>query len=635
MNRKLALMVGVAAQVTLVAGSAYAQDWTPHVLTVQKADPADIARVQNGRLRKTRYEESNEMGVVKLFADGKTGLYVQMQSGALNGTQPVHRQQAACMPIALTQGADGSVGATAMGAGKFVTDNVGQDYRNANKPEIMPINGGMNMLLMFNYRPQGTNNTVRYAKVLDAACNEIPVKNAAGQTQKQVVIMQKNNDDCDMHQSGEGPADIASDKPGSTHLTLWAGCNGNGQDDGWLNDITVTTTNDASGAATSATITKNFDVSLAQREERSRGRCTVADADPNTAICTWTEGNTQPQRDGTWIAAVDISSGGAKGAAAQSRVLWKKMIEGQKTVEGIKTYSVRANSTRVLNADGTRGDQLIINTADLRGNNQNNQKGGRYLQINLGVARATKEGLTWTVPMQNVTNQMLGIDATHLTIGGGLVQDGANLIPAMTFLQGSQNGGGAASPDLKVLAVDFTAKKFIDYGTHSAGGSYDRHLYSNYLGGNPGNQGRNFAGSAFVKNPFFGQNGSTAKFLMLHAMTGKDAADVAKPEVKQSGYVSVMAMLNPQALPPPPAGQAAQSTGQNATGGGQNAEPQPGDPTTNVPGPAPSASNPTAPTSAGGFSGGCSVVSGSTSASGLFFLLAAVGLVALFRRRRA
>ena len=46
-----------------------------------------------------------------------------------------------------------------MGTGKFVTDNVGQDYRNANKPELVPINAGKNMLLMFNYRPQGTNDT--------------------------------------------------------------------------------------------------------------------------------------------------------------------------------------------------------------------------------------------------------------------------------------------------------------------------------------------------------------------------------------------------------------------------------------------------------------------------------------------
>ena len=144
---------------------------------------------------------------------------------------------------------------------------------------------------------------------------------------------------------------------------------------------------------------------------------------------------------------------------------------------------------------------------------------------------------------------MLGIDATHLTVAAALIQDDTKTVPAMTFLQGSQNGAGAAPPDLKVLGVDFASQKFVDYGTHSAGGMYDRHLYSNYLGGNPGNQGRNFAGAQFVKNPYFGQNGNDAKYLMLHALTGK-AADVTKPEVKPSSFLSVMPMNQPVPLRP-------------------------------------------------------------------------------------
>ena len=182
-------------------------------------------------------------------------------------------------------------------------------------------------------------------------------------------------------------------------MTCWAGCNGNGKDDGWLNDLTVKCTNDATGAATGCQILKNFDVSLCQREERSRGRCSIADADTNTAICTWTEGNNQPQQDGTWIAAVDISSSGEQGEGAQSRVLWKKQLDGEKRVEGVRTYSVRANSSRNMseNPDGTisRSTQLFINTSDLRGNNTNDRKGGRYLQQNVGVVEATKDGLKW------------------------------------------------------------------------------------------------------------------------------------------------------------------------------------------------------------------------------------------------
>jgi hypothetical protein len=223
---------------------------------------------------------------------------------------------------------------------------------------------------------------------------------------------------------------------------------------------------------------------------------------------------------------------------------------------------------------------------------------------------------------------MVGVDATHLTQAAVLVQDGTKLAPAMTFLQGSANGGGAMSPDLKVLAIDFPSGKFVDYGTHPAGGSYDRILYSNYLGGNPGNQGRNFAGATMVKNPFFGQNGATAKYLLMHALTGKDPADVMHPELKQSSYVTVMPMYNPHNQPPPPPGLPAQSVGQNGVGGGQNSAPQPGDP--GMPGTPGTSGTPA------GFAAGCSMANQVASGEGALFGLALLGVVAvLFRRRRA
>jgi MYXO-CTERM domain-containing protein len=227
---------------------------------------------------------------------------------------------------------------------------------------------------------------------------------------------------------------------------------------------------------------------------------------------------------------------------------------------------------------------------------------------------------------------MLGIDFTHLTESFALMQDGAKTVPVMTYLQGVQNGGGAAPADLKVLAADFTAKKFVDYGTHPAGASYDRHLYSNYLGGNPGNQGRNFAGATMVANPFYTAGSAAAPYLLMHALTGKDPADLMKPEIKTSGYISVVAMQNPQATPPPAPGVANTTPGNqgvNASGGGQNAQAQPGDPT-------PANEMPGTPGTPGSFSSGCSMSSGAeASASGVFFLLLGVAFVTLARRRRA
>jgi hypothetical protein len=548
-NPRMAVLAGalVALSPLVAATTAQAQDSKqPVVFMVNDADPDDRARVNGeGRLRKTDEEGTNEMGVVKFFADGTRALYVEMRTGALStGERPVHNMQDACTPLELVQAADGSVGIARRPGERFVTDNDGNEYRNGNKPELMPINGGKNMLLMFNYQPDGGSDTIRYAKVLDQSCNEVPVRDASGRARKQVEIMHKEDDDCDMHQSGEGPCDIATDAGGTTHLTCWAGCNGNGRDDGWINDLTVTCDGGASGA-TSCTIEKNFDMSLAQREERSRGRCSVADADPDTAICTWTEGNNQPQRDGTWIAAVDISAGGEKGPDASSRLLWKEQFDGRKeSASGERTYSVRANQTRVMQvrADGSleRTDMLFMMTGDLDGGNRNNRKGGTYRAQQFAVLKANRDGLSTIVPEQDLSELLVGIDATHLTACPALVGAGDALTPAISLLQGSHNGGGVQEPNVKLVGWDRAQNQLVDLGTRRAGGSYDRHLYSNYLGNNPGNQGRNFAGCGLVKNPFAGQNGNTTAYFLAHAMTGKSPTNVGDASLKPSSYVSLL-----------------------------------------------------------------------------------------------
>jgi MYXO-CTERM domain-containing protein len=289
---------------------------------------------------------------------------------------------------------------------------------------------------------------------------------------------------------------------------------------------------------------------------------------------------------------------------------------------------VRANSSRVLDpATGAPTDLLFFNDANLRGNNTNNRKGGRYLRINLGVAQATKDGLKWIVPRTDVTDMMLGIDATHLVEASGLIEDNGKVVPALVFHAGSQNGG-IGNHDMKVLGFDAATAKFVDYGTRQVPGSFDRHLYSNYLGQNPGNQGRNYADAHMIVSPFT----TGAKYLMLGAFTGKAAEDVAKPEIKTSAFLSVVALQNATATPPPPAGMPnTTQIGTTGTGGGQNAAPQAGDPT-------PANEVPATPASAGtpgNFSSGCSMASGNTNANGIFFLLAGLALVGLVRRRRA
>jgi hypothetical protein len=644
-RNKLGTMLGLTAGFTLL-GSVARADFTPQTYTVFSASTTNKAPVTTDstgvtRLKRTRNNESQEQSVVAMFADGKTGLVVQMQNDAIvaGGQKAFDRTQLGCFPVKLVQNADGSVGAASNGTPAFVTANQGQDYRNDNHPKIYPINGGQHMLITYNARINGSNNTQRWAKVVDNQCVEQAItggKNTQTVQDKngkpQVLIMAKNNDDCDMSQS-DTAGDIATDAGGVTHVTMWAGCNGNGRDDGWVNDVTVTAQTDGS-----FTIDKNFDVDVEPNEERTRGKCTVAAADPNTAICTWTAGNDEPQTDGTWIGAIDIGPGGATGEDAQGRLLWKKQIDGKKLVQGVKTYSVRANQGRLLTTDSTgaltKSNMLFIQTSDLRGNNTNNKKGGRYLQMNLGVAQADATGLKWVIPMTDVTAMMLGTDATHLTQVATLVEDNGKVLPALAMHAGSENGGGTTtSSEVKFLAADLTAGKFVDYGTHPAGGSYDRHLYSQYLGQNPNNQGRNFAGALFTKNPFPKVGGPS--YLLLNAITGKDPSQL-DPSIKTSTYLSIMPTQNPTATPPPPPGMPnTTNPGTTGTGGGVNSQPQAGDPNPANNTPAMNGT-PGTPGTPGNFSSGCSMAgNGAEAGAGGMMILLGLSVLFLVRRRWA
>jgi MYXO-CTERM domain-containing protein len=237
--------------------------------------------------------------------------------------------------------------------------------------------------------------------------------------------------------------------------------------------------------------------------------------------------------------------------------------------------------------------------------------------------------------MQDVTAMMLGTDATHLTEVATIIEDGTQLVPALSMNAGSEDGGGTmTSSENKFLGVDLTAKKFVDYGTHPAGGSYDRHLYSQYLGQNPNNQGRNFAGALFVKNPFYAAG--SPQFLLLNAVTGKDPSQL-DPAIKTSSYLSIMPTLNPVAAPPPPAGMPnTGATGQTGTGGGVNSQPQPGDPpVANDPGSNGATAGNGSPATPGTFTNGCSMSGSAADMSGVFVLLLGFGLAVVVRRRRA
>ena len=92
-------------------------------------------------------------------------------------------------------------------------------------------------------------------------------------------------------------------------------------------------------------------------------------------------------------------------------------------------------------------------------------------------------------------------------------------------MSGSLNGGGGNAVTQGV-AVDPSTMALTVLGS-TATSPQDMHLYPNYLGNNPGNQGRNHSQLTTIANPFAGQGGSTSKYLLLTASTAKTLAATA------------------------------------------------------------------------------------------------------------
>jgi len=155
------------------------------------------------------------------------------------------------------------------------------------------------------------------------------------------------------------------------------------------------------------------------------------------------------------------------------------------------------------------------------------------------------------------------MDGTHLGMTSALFGTTDKLMPGITFLSGSQTGGGY-SAQLRAVGYDSATMSFKDLGS-TAAAPYDRHLYPNYLGNNPGNQGRNYSGTEFIKNPFVGQNGNTDQYLILLSTTGKDPAEVTQPEKKLSAYLTVIPVAQ---TPPATSGGGSGSGSGSGTGQG-------------------------------------------------------------------
>jgi MYXO-CTERM domain-containing protein len=617
-----------ASQVTKMFGSSM-HDLAP----VTNSSPAMLRRNRND-------QPGVEMATVAMFtdADGRQthGIYFARASTYLNGQGPTDNVQGAMVGFTLKQ--DPSTGLVSaaldpMIPAQFITQNNGSEQRNFQVPTAYSFNNGTAIAIEYTYRPN--DRSYRYMMAYNASGQKI-----MGQTK----IYAKTNDDCAMMQDGEGGGPTAFDATDPTHpvsrVFMWYGCNGDGDDDGWGASYTLTT--DSATAPTTATWKEVFDVALCQQEERSRGKCTVG-TDPNTAICTWTEGDDQPQRDGTWMAAVDITPGKYSGTDRQDSILWKQMIDGRKdaTSDGTPTtYSQRAMHERIQMPDASGllkpTDMIIWRSGDARGNNNDNQKGGTYYRNNMAIMNVTKAGMTYMLPLQDMQKSLSGLDGTHLGIGPAVFGSMDAPMAGLMFIGGSQFGGGYGA-QMTAVAFDKTTSTLKKLGDFS-GAPLDRHMYSNYLGQNPGNQGRNFSHTIMIPNPFAGTAGNTDKFLELIATNGKDSNQVAKTNpdnsvmdtcyadddtghttpvacarLKLSSYLTILPVAQIGTQPGSGTGGGTgggTGMGSGATGSGSDTSTDPTDPGVTL--------------------GGCSTTNGTTGA-GMFLL---IGLAAFIRRRR-
>jgi hypothetical protein len=606
-NRKLSVALFAAAG-AFGLHTASADVGSPQVLKVFGSSMTDVAqRVTQGSATtaaRLRHSQNNQPGheqpAIAIFSgpngDGKTGIYVDRASNlfvpgsataavlpvdpGIGGGQHDRPAQGAMAMFQLAQDNTGAVGAKLLTSytPQFITSHGSEQYRAFNQPNAYAINGGSAIAVEYNWRPLPNlaepatldNRTKRYLQVFNMQGQQIlqHTNKLTGQTVTgEKMIYAKINDDCNMNMDGHAGV-VASTGPGSTagwlnsHIVMWRGCNGNGLDKGWM-DVMNIQCNDPK-APTVCTHTDEFDIALDQQEERSRGYCSVDAANPNTAVCSWTAGNDQPQRDGVWLAAADITPGkyagpgGTPGFDRQKAVIWSTMIDGRKPAANgtPATHAQRAMHERVMVYDptapgpaGTMGalvpsSFIIWRSGDARGNNDNNHKGGTYFHDNIGLFQidSSTSHLTKTMPPTDYSQKLLGLDGTHLGISSvvmGQTDSLATQKPGLLLYVGSHTGGGTpaqismlpldAAPNAAAHAMPSTmpTNEIQVAGTGAA--SFDRHMYSNYLGENPGNQGRNFSAALTVLNPYCadGSMGKCDKVLSILATTGKDPSEVA------------------------------------------------------------------------------------------------------------
>src|SRR5262245_38968444 len=212
------------------------------------------------RLQRTDEEQpGNGMPSFVIWTEGPNagkGLFFAA-STELNGVGANRRVQGSLTTFKLDVNAEGNVVAVPdTTTAKFITNNNGNEYRQFNHSASLKLNDNTGCVT-YNYQPNNTNDTRRFIQCFKADGTRVL---------EQTQIAAKNNDDLGTQASG-GSLEIAQIVGNDHYVTMWEGGNGNGRDDGWGYFFKLSDT------GTAVTYAPMFDVSLAPREERTRGKC--------------------------------------------------------------------------------------------------------------------------------------------------------------------------------------------------------------------------------------------------------------------------------------------------------------------------------------------------------------------------
>jgi len=374
---------------------------------------------------------------------------------------------------------------------KYVTNNNGQDWRNAHVPTVTPVLGGTAAVVYYNYRPNNANNTNLYGKVLGPDCEELT---------QQTLLLQKNNDDVLGHASNPLPVYDSAD---DTRVGSCGIGNGNGQDDMWC--IGTEVKKDAAG---NITLARYFDKSVEAEEERSRPSV-HATTIPDTLFECSAVGNAQPPNRGMRCALVSTDPN----TPNDQRVIWRKYIQQR---DG-DIYATTPAVAPILDAAGNPTDKFIVTYVEVDTSNRHGRSKGRTSLKTLAV-QVTPTDLNM---LETPKYDMAGAgDQAHQAACSGFAGTTNNMEPVGFIIQGSIAGSTTGVGRLNEIGYDATYQKATLKDEIVFADSYDTGWISQYYGENPNTpQGRNHGFCMSLDNPGYGVAGGfqpdVKKFLFV------------------------------------------------------------------------------------------------------------------------